>query len=414
MEVSPSPPLDRTAIDTDSTAVLAFDDGVRVPCDRFLVRSLCSVVRRLLEDAICDLDPRGRSVIPVPLLPSAPFWHAMDVLHGCVKIDTLDLPSLLGVAASFEFLGASAFDAIVDAQLWVALRPAGFEVLLAHVPRLLRNPTLAPAVVQHLIVTHPMWADFRERVLGALKDHADPAVLTAIMHYAPNYFPPALVANWVLDAWQGADAELVKLVSHHGVMYHPCETPEVLRRVANAMGDASLRALLKMACTSAQTFEGVPWTSGGARGSLLSYTDTSMVSVSVQLEPGRLPSRVRAARWLRLHLCQDGRLDVCFEPRRIEGQTSSCMQLRVMALDAPGLPVKECVEAWWMFDIQDDDGDEAYTLAHAVSTMGNVAGLTAMLRQQSVRQLRLDFFYGSVSVLDKPFDVAKCHTYVTV
>jgi len=420
---------DRAAIDADSTAVLAFDDGARVPCDRFIMRCFSGVVRRLLEDAVCDLDVRGRSIIPLPTQASAPYWDAVDVMHGSASVWAMNAARLLRVARCMSFLEVTAYESTIDARLWGLLSTAPFGEFVAQMSRFLRNAGLAPLAVMRAIQHRPLWADFRRDVLGGLD--ADPAVTAAVVHFAPNFFPPALVAAWALGARATPRSldEALKLVSHHGVMYHPCETLAVLRRVADTVnaletseGVAGLKRLLRMTLLATDTYDTVPWTTHRAHGSVLMYTDTPMASVSIALEGGRLPSRIRAARWLTVLLWPDGRFDLHFQPRRIDdvaAVVADRMQLRIMALDAPGVPASESAEAWYLFELafaaDDPQGahNGTYTLAHHTGRQGDAAAINDMLRGGRARQLRFDFFYGACSVLERPFDVTKCHRFVS-
>ena len=94
--LSRQPLSTRAAVDLDSTAVLVFDDGTRIPCDRYLMRTLCEVVRSLLDStAACEADDRRRTLVPMPGRDAAPFWTAVDVLHGVVAVRQLAVPEIV-------------------------------------------------------------------------------------------------------------------------------------------------------------------------------------------------------------------------------------------------------------------------------------------------------------------------------
>lgn len=418
--LSLSRPLDRSFVDADSTAVLVFDDGTRIPCDRYILRFACPVVRMLLEDcpATCAVDERGRTVIPMPAQPSSGFWDAVDILHGCRAVWALDVDRLVRVSACLDFLGAAApYRSAIDSQLWLLVKEAPFEAVAAHAARFLANASLAPLAVKLLIRHRPLWAEFRRDVLGRLQGAGTDA-LSAVVHYAPNFFPPALVVCWALkELHDAADPGIVtRLASHHAVMYHPCEVAPVARAVSHRLARAApgTSKLLRMLVTASTTYESVPC-SPTPRGSVLMYTDAPVASVSLVFEPSHLlPVRLRAARWVKVgfgRLTKD--LTVAFRPLKMDAMAAACtaMQLRVLALDDAGNGAG-IAEAWYMFAV--DDAAREHTLADAHCTLGSPEGVGDMAMGGRLRQLRLDFFYGASSVLDHPFDTARCHSYFSL
>ena len=413
-------PFDRSTVDADSTAVLAFDDGTRIPCDRYILRFACPVIRMLLEDCptTCAVDERGRTIIPVPAHPSGPFWDTVDVLHGCRAVCAMDVARLVEVSACLDFLGAAApYRSAIDSQLWLLVKDAPFEAVVPHAARFLANPSLAPLAVKLLIRHRPLWADFRRDVLGVLGrlHHAGTDALSSVVHYAPNFFPPALVVCWALEELHGdaAPDAVTRMASHHAVMYHPCEVACVARAVSRRLARAApgTSKLLRMLVTASTTYESVPC-SPTPRGSVLMYTDSPAASVSLVFEPAHLlPVRMRAARWVKLgfgRLTRD--LTVGFRPLKMDAAAAACtgMQLRVLAMDDAGNGAG-IAEAWYVFAV-DDPGRE-HTLADAHCTLGDPEGAAGMARSGRLRQLRLDFFYAASSVLDHPFDTARCSAF---
>ena len=148
---------DRDTIDADSTAVLAFDDGTRVPCDRYVMRCFSSVIKRLLEDVECEHDDRGRTIVPVPSQPSAPYWTAVDMLHGCKTPFTLSAGDVVAIIGCMEYMGVTAYDNALDVHLWRLVEDAPLTELVVHAPRLLRNTFLAAQVVRRCIKLKPLW-----------------------------------------------------------------------------------------------------------------------------------------------------------------------------------------------------------------------------------------------------------------
>lgn len=210
----------------------------------------------------------------------------------------------------------------------------------------------------------------------------------------------------------------MRLAAQHGVLYHPAEAPVVMAKLADLAaarrwpGSGDVVSLLRSLALSHDTFQALPWAAAKAHGSLIKFHEVPHCGVCVTFEPGErhLPPVLKLAPWLKLHLCEDGRFEVVFKPRKIDGASKACrhMQLRVMAFDARDPSKGQHAEAWYLFegisaDAPDDDV-HAYTLAHAASTLGKPAEVARLVRHRTVRQLRLDFFYGTYSVLDNPFD----------
>jgi len=419
--LSVSPLTDRALIEQDATAVLAFDDGTRIPCDRFVLRTYCSVLRKLLAEptVACETDDRGRTVLPLPSQDPGPYWVATDLLHGARAAWQLGLAEVVSAMRCMEFLGCTAFDAVLDARLWALVCHAPLDSLSDHVPRLLRNPALAAATLRQLIKLRPVWQDFVRDVLRPLEPLCDPHLATTVMTYAPNFFPPALVAAWTLAACPRLTAELaLRLAAYHGVMYHPCEVTAVLRLLADLTDQRrwndevpGLGGLLRMALASLEKYDAMPWAARKVHGSQVKYHDVPAASVCLALETGRLPRVVRLAPWMQVRLCQrDGSFDVHFKPRRLDSSAAACteLQLRVMCFDAVDAPRARCCgEAWYTFRGIGQEDHEWWTLQHATGTLGRPEPISDMLRLRTARQLRLDFFFGVRSVLDHPFDVSQ-------
>lgn len=436
VSLAPTAPSSRHTIAMDSTAVLAFDDGVHIPCDRFIMRCFCPVLRRLLEDAACSADPLGRTILPVPAQASEHFWDAVDVLHGCSALWTYDLPRLLRVAECLDYLGVTIYDGAVDARLWGLLKDSSFDALMPHAPRFLRNPVIAPAIVCRLVKHRPTWARFRDDVLGSGGlGPLDHGLVKAIVHYAPNFFPAFMVVMWALDACPALDADTaMHLCRHHGVLYHPAETPLVLRALADALELSSptpFAKVLRMAVASSEKFDVVPCTANRAHGSVLMYTDSPTASALLTFPGGRLPAHIRVAPWLKVVVTHDGRLDVELKPRRmIDDPSAACpqVQLRVMAYPAAtaatattaataAVPAwQDCEEVWYAFPLGPGGArDEVFTLARATKLVGTPSALAELVGSTHMqRRVRFDFFYGATSVLECPFDAAKCPSFIHV
>lgn len=415
----------RQAIEADSTAVLAFGDGTTVPCDRYIMRAFCGVINRLLDSEVtCERDDRGRTVLPVPGQEAAPFWTAVDVLHGVRGAWHLGLEEVVATLRCMEFLGVTTHDSALEGRLWALRSSAPLEGLMEHAPRLLRNKGACASVLRRLIKLRPMWADFLRDVLHPLEPYADARMITTIMLLAPNFFPPSLIVDWALRACPNlSQHKALHLASMHGVMYHPCEVPSVLRRVAELVEQrgwdegaplegGGLAPLLRMTLASLEKYDAMPWAAQKVHGSQVKYHDVQAASVCLVLEPGRLPRHVlKMAPWLRVHVDHAGgdAVGVHVKPRSIDPASAACtsLQLRLMCFDSTDAPrASASGEVWYMFEGIGGGGagQEWRTLDQADRVLGDVGPVEGMVRARTARLLRLDFFFGSKNMVEHPFD----------
>ena len=414
--------MNRCIVDVDSTAVLAFDDGALIPCDRYLLRCYSEVVRRLLDDAVCVTDHRGRSVVPMPTQPSAAYWPAIDVLHGHADPREMDVDAVNATIECMDFLGVTAFDKIMAGRLWALMDDRSVEVIVTNAPRLLRNAALAPHVCKRLITLRSAWGAFRRDVLERLEPHADHAVVQAIVTYVPNFFPPALVATWALSACKHPSPDTALwIAAQHGVMYHPREAPPVLkhlRAMFRGRGwNPGVSGLADMALASAETFDVAPWTEQHVHGSVIRFSDALHVSACVMCPTGKLPRRMKVAEWMTLVALRDGRIDVRFTPSHEDfSEAEASLQLRIMCFDRQDITEARCAESWHCYSNMSQviDDDEDYNLAHATRVQGDHEGVIGMVAAGTARVLRFDFFFRPDSVLADPFDETKSHAYVSL
>lgn len=414
--------MTREDVAADATVALVFDDGVVVPCNAFVVKSTCEVLRDILEVASAEpggaepgevpgeapgfwsRDRDGRRVIPLPGQTSAAFRLAMDVVHGVRRAFDTTLEEIETLTACMKYLGCTAFDFELDARLWHLVQREDLATVLRHAPRMLRNPALAAVVCRRLVALRPLWPEFLAGVLGPLEAHADHQVVTAVATYAPNFFAPHLVLGWALGACRALTQDLAfRLASLHAVMYHPAEKVAALRALA-ALGEARggwdgrAACMLKNAVVSTEKFDVVP--PAKLFGTLIKFHDVSMVSVSVCLDHGVLPVRpARLAPWLRVYRRGHARVGVSFKPWSIDDfpRAVTAVQLRVTCFDK-GEAV--CHEAWYEFGLAGHNA--TYTLEQGALMAGEDFEMNAAL----VRRARFDFFYGARSVLTNPFDIA--------
>lgn len=382
---------DRHAIDVDSTAVLAFDDGTRIPCDRFVMRCFSAVVRRLLEDVECVVDGRGRTVLPIPSQPSGPYWAAVDMLHGALTPWRPTPAQVVRLMECMEYLGVTVYDAALADQLWRLVQDASPQVMIEHAPRLLAT-SCAPAVVRALVRKRPVWADFRAAVLATLQP--DARTCEAIVSHASHHFPAELLVGWALDACEGLTPDAALRLAALDGRCHASTVGSVFSKVSRVFrergwddvsGAISGQAVMRLVSIAA--FVGSS-PSGRPHGSIVNTLECTSVCVSLD---GRLPSKVRPAAWLAVSFCQDGRMDLCFDAAHL---AAPHVDLRIMCFDDDDASEAGHAEAWYGVAITGQS--EPYTLGHATPGAGDHAAVADMLRLRLVKQLRLDFFHGAI------------------
>lgn len=396
----------RRDIEVDSTAVLVFDDGTRIPCDRYLLRTLCGVIRDLLESSELQVDDRGRTMVPMPGRRPEPFWDVVDILHGVTLAWNLDSSEkVLDVMDAMRYLGVTVHDPALDIKLWTLAHGDALDRLIPHVPRLVRNPALTGIVLRELVRRRPFWNEFRRDVLDAID--VDVEIVRAVMSYVPNFFPPDLAVEWALGAMArcpGVKQDAVlELAAFHGVMYHPREIHRMVRRLHHSAArhswDPVTREFLRFLTVSTEKYDVVP--SGTIHGTQIKFQDSPMTSVCLVIEKLKT---ARVTSWLRVMFDPEGTLDLSFRPRKIDELSAACraVQLRMLCVDDRS-NVTKVAECWYKFEVHEDG---TYRLIHG-HPYGDVSGVTRMLAEKS-RQLRLDFFYGPYDVFDNPFDANSC------
>lgn len=407
--------ITRNDIASDATAVLQFDDGTRIPCDRFIMRAFSGVISRLLADAVpTATDEHRRTVIPVPGQESHPFWTAVDLVHGVGVVSDMDLAGVTAAMGCMAYLNVTVHDVALDLRLWQLLRAEPLPQLLPYAPRLLRSAVVAASVARRLVQLCPAWEDFRRTVLAALEPYADGVLVDAVVAHAPNFFPAHLVVDWALSACPHlTQPHALRIATQHCSMYHPCDAPLVLRRLvalfdANGWCPDTARFMRGMA-VSMEKYDSAPTAAFMVHGSVLRFHDSPTASVCLSIEPGSPPRAVRVTRWLRVDIFRDGRFDISFVPRKIDTLSAACTRLQLRVMCYGPTAGGAAPEAWYLFDgigdgEQELDGDR-YTLGHARSVIGAPAAVARALQRCGAKRMRCDFFFGAASVLDAPFDV---------
>lgn len=407
----------REDVERDANAALAFDDGTRVPCDKFVMRAFCAVVSDLLS-ATQEVRDGDRVLVPVPGQDPPPFWTAVDVLHGVKAPDELDdAAEVESVLKALDFLGCKpscGAQAELSARLWqLVAAESDLDAILDHAPRLLRVPGYAGPLVAALTRRRPVWLDFLRDVLLGIEERGqlDARDVCLLVQHAQGFFPPALPLRWALT--ERVTPRLVpddaaRLACQSGEMFHPCELPGVLRFLRSTFRarqlDSEGRALplLDLVLRAVQRYEAVPLSANRVHGSFISFDKTGSGapcdSACACFPPARrLPGAIRLARWLRASFeDEEGALaaayDVRFDARRVGVGGHRTLELRVSCTSGPREDA--FAEAWYAFCAPAGGGVLGMcSLADARHSFGSPGSVAALLAQRgSQRLLRLDFF----------------------
>lgn len=189
---------------TCADAVLALDDGTRVPCSRFVMSRRCEVLRFIAEeDMPSERDANGRVVIPVPGMTADECNALVEVLHSDQNVENdqnvKNHDDARRVFNAARRLGVADVEATAAGAVW----RSAFSVTqtLDVLPILLAGKTTtvsAESVLRAIVEEFPRWKDARRRVVAEVARHLDGRGVMKVSDLGTAY-PPAAVATALLE-----------------------------------------------------------------------------------------------------------------------------------------------------------------------------------------------------------------------
>lgn len=408
-------------LDACADAVLRPSEGPDIPCSLFTCLAACSVIRDLHDGVALDKTPCGKTVIPVPGVPSDTLVRTTAVIHGVALVRDLTLADLLAVFEGMAILGCDGLDDALMDRLWdLVSETRSLKVLRAHADRLLQHPTYRMPAVRMALRLAPQWKKFSSAFLAAIDMNVNVALYLGKV--LTSFFPPALVVRTIVDALPTASATqdtVLRLAGLRdaGACYHPVEVEALLALLvaefkANQW-DPVLRDVFASMLEAHRAYTVVPVSSSTLFGSAISYDKACSASVIVRCPRDllRMRSTARLTPWLKTEMqygtgaihftIHTWRLDV-LPPR----SPPRGFQLRVFVEAGDSDRVYE-EDVWYVWDQVAFPSAATLTLANATKIVGDPGDVRDVIRrgvegEVTVKSIRFDLFYEPYSALDEP------------
>jgi hypothetical protein len=441
------------------------EDGQRIPCSKYLVLSSCKTLETLTlglsgVDITDDLDLSDEEVkeVCVPF-PSEPLRKALDVVHNTVDPLMLSLdeaesalrgmnyldcpPHLLDTVAHGMIMTlctlsrpyhihlrkvVSGIEGLYDAQIPVDSQSQA--ELLATVFRnahlLFSSRKNMRALLKMFLQQFPTWCGFKHHILVPLSESLGGIpVVTAcdMIGILMTTFPLCLLIPEMLDviAQPLCEDHVAALlgIPGSGVYYHPGEMEIVIDKMETKL-KASTEPSETSCCSSSssswmqvlhnikiglQLYDAIPMNSMGITGSTLLFDHISMASVAIHC-PLVLQTmlRLRAAPWLSIVLHPiTGMLTVQLRLRRLDSvpRCATELQMRVVVMSSR---VSAIGELWYVFNMPAGPPLQLVS-TQATHVYGDENTVKSILSSTSLRWIRIDIFFGAVSVLKYPLQL---------
>lgn len=402
---------------TCADAVLRASDGLDIPCSLFTCLAACSVIRHLHEGVTLDTTPCGKTVIPVPGVPSATLVRIVDVIHGVTLIRDLCLKDIVPVFDGVAVLGCETLeDALMD-RLWHLVSEArSMKLLRAHADRLLRHPDYRMPAVRMALRLAPQWKAFRAAFLDSVEMNVGVALFLGKV--LVTFYPPPVVVRAIVDALPPASATqdtVLRLAGLRdaGACYHPAETEDLLDMLANEFRgnrwDPVLRDVFCTLLDAHRVYTVAPVSAATLFGSEIRYDGARCTSVFVRCPPDirRMRRVAWLTPWLRTEIDHtDGAMSMRIHTWRLHVMPPSTpargFQLRVF------LVADDVVEdVWYVWDRVSFPAGATLDLTNVSRIVGDPQDLCRAIRRAAtgegnVKSLRFDLFYEAYSALDEP------------
>lgn len=366
-----------------SDMTLVCDDGVTVPCSKFLVLSNCGLFAGMRDVITIDKSVR------VPNVDSTAVRLAVGVVHGVVDVDAVSLPDATLAHRGLDLMDCPRLASRVMARIWDLVKDDALDGLRGYLPGLLRHPECQMHVVRRLAMLVPMWTDM-QRVLGALDmDYTLAAYLVARLS---KLYPTASLFRTLVRKIPKATVTVSGVIdvvtAMSGVFVHPGEVTEILdettRHLSNT--DSQTTKLLGVMRTALHHYDAAPTIALNLSGTVLAYHDAPTVSVYLTFSALVKCTR-KITPWLTLRVdTAEGVLESDIRPNKFDKRHYvRGFELRFVAFGAA------CAEVWYMFG--EDHPQGVLNLSDAVDVYGSYDAVTECMKRPDAR-LRIDVFYG--------------------
>jgi hypothetical protein len=373
--------------------------GDPIKANTFTMAASCTLIRTLVE----NFEPTKEVLLPIE--DDRCIRVAVDVIHGVRCINTASYDDVDACSRGFAFLGCTMHRKKVQARVWhFVSRSRDLEFVFSNAQRLMLSGSSGTYVNDYLNTVKslcPSWKDFR-----AVFDHftmTEPIAIVCMGRLC-KYFPAHLVFDAIVEAFPPAFltyATCLNVIGSYrtGPYHHPDEVVMTMNNILARFPNESVH--LQTISDAMCMYEASPGTNLTA--TTLTYSTEPRASVLIKIyEPYQGTKTLRVKRFLNVTVNTitgtiSGRIAVDkldehrYFPRAI--------LVRVMTYNAETPSDLDVIdhkytiqEAWREFTHVDatlplHDPDVSNTEADAAIE-------TAVRDVQTLRYIRLDFFFG--------------------
>jgi hypothetical protein len=230
-----------------------------------------------------------------------------------------------------------------------------------------------------------------------------------------KFFPPATALSAIVDMLPRASMSpgiLLKLagIPGAGVYFHPRETVNLVSMLARYFGskkwDTNIESCFRTLMDAYRQYEAVPHQASGVNGSVFMYdgAPTSSVLLSVDRRLTK-PQTVRVCPWLRVMITPStGHVHLWLRPHKVDEMARVATNFQVRLTAGHSLELDN-VDVWYEWHNVNVMPHTLLSVATVNRSTGSHDAFHEAMRSSSLKSLRLDVFYGPLSVLDNPLDV---------
>lgn len=385
---------------------LRADDGTIIPCCRYNCLSTCTVLRELAESM--DVQPGQEFEVPVPNVPSLPLRLAVESLHGLRCPTTLSLDEVKETLHGLDVLGCTCLDFLLLDRAWSLVQKAPLDVFTSFAPHFLQSKTYQLPCLKELVRRMPLWTDFQDW-LSAWSD-LDATLAKVMVANLVKFYPACTVLLTIFDELPNAamtETTLLELIglAHTDVFYHPEDVRLILQRVVNVFTvrhwSPVVLGALKTFLGGLKCYEVAPSMANDVHGSVVTFEATPHASVRITFDSRpATPKTMVVAPWLRLeYTLSTGHIHPILRLWKLDAMARKCQNVQLRITATSGTVTH--TDVWYTWD--DIDPRDVLTVNSADSMQGSQAALSRTLMSPSLRAVRLDVYYGRLSILREPF-----------
>lgn len=381
-------------------------DGDLVAANKFTLLSTCTVLRDMCSE-FEDL-----SVIPMDTLPKRLVEVAIEVIHGVRKIQDLSLEETELCLEGFDIFGCVILRKKLLSRLWALIsKSTSNDEVFRHGERLLFSELHARDYLNKVKSLCPKWKDFKELFQRV---QLCESVALLCMWRLCKFFSAHLVFEAILDAFPPHVLTLdtcFKIWGSYrtGVYHHPDEIVMSTNKVLSKFPECERVHHLQTISDAFGSYE----TSPGSKliSTTLTFANEPFTSVLIKVyEPFQGTRSLRIGKFLTLALnTTTGRLSGTLDVNKLHAfeHYPTTILLRLTTFVSASNYRYDIIghsyttqEVWREYpDVEDTVELEDYL---PYTTTDEEALINALRSADTLRYIRLDFFYGPSDIRKTP------------